>query len=390
MSLSAMNPERKYRFHLLGLVHLPVNRTFSGCAFTMKIWRLAAMLRSYGHEVFLYGAEGTDAPCTEFVQTHTVADIRQEWGAGDNRACCDGLGYDWRSLGFRHDLNTERSLLTYRFYDTCIKEIRNRARDDDFLLLTQGVYQKPISEALDLYLTCEPGIGYRGSFARFRAFESSFIQNFTYGSEHPGKCVNGHYYDRVIPNYFDAESYPFEPVKEDYFLYMGRLITRKGLETAVKTTQAIGARLVIAGQGHFDCDLDHVTINGYADPAERAWLMGRAQAVFVPTLYLEPFGGVAVEAMLCGTPAITTDFGVFPETVAHGVSGFRCHTLRDFVNAARTAHLLEPSLIRKHAERYLMSNVRHDYQQWWDDLYQLYLSAIDPNVKGWHYLPEGA
>jgi glycosyltransferase involved in cell wall biosynthesis len=399
--LEGMLPvDRPYRFHLLGLVHLPVSERFMGCAFTQKIVKLSKMLLSLGHEVFLYGAESSDAPCSEFFQTHTLQEIRDEWGSGDNRF---DIGYNWKKLGFRHDFNKTRTETTNNYYDRAAYAINKHKHRDDFLLLMQGYYQKPIADKVGLYLTIEPGIGYRGSIAPhadrkytqgpFRAFESAYLMNFTYGSENPGKSINGHYYDRVIPNYFEPKDFPFKAKKEDYFFYIGRMIHRKGVWTAVRTTEAIGAKLILAGQEDDEINVkalpSHCKFIGYVEPDERAELMGNAQAVFVPTTYLEAFGGVNVEAQLCGTPAITTNFGVFPETVVHGVTGFRCNTMIDFVDAARNAHKLNPKKIRKHAERYLTTNVRHEFHQWFDDLYQLYLSAMDPKWrgKGWSYLP---
>jgi len=380
--------QRAFRFHLIGLVHLPVSHVFAGCAFTTKIFRLSKMLLSLGHEVYLYGAQSSDAPCTEFIQTHTLKEIRETWGEGDNRPECDGLGYPWREINFKHDFNTEKTPLTKRYYDVAAAEINKRKRPDDFLLIMQGVYQKPIADAVKLWLTCEPGIGYRGSFARFRAFESAYLQNFTYGSQHPGKCINGNYYDRVVPNYFDAKDFPFRAEKEDWFFFMGRMIPRKGVWTAIKATEAIGAKLVLAGQTSPELDVSklppHCEFIGYVEPEQRADLMGRAKAVFVPTLYLEAFGGVNVEAQLCGTPAVTTNFSVFPETVLDGTTGFRCNTLDDFVWACRHAGDLDPHVIRQWAEQYLMKNVKWQFERWFDDLRALYESAIDPSKKGWH------
>lgn len=356
-----------------------------GCAFTQKIVKMSKMLLSLGHEVYLYGCEGSDAPCTAFAQTHTLAQVRQEWGDGDNRPECDGLGYQWRETGFRHDFNEERTATTRAYYQAAIEAIQAQAYEDDFLLVMQGYYQKPVADACGLWLTCEPGIGYRGSYAEYRAFESAYLRNFTYGSEHPGECINGNWYDRVIPNYFDAKDFTFCADKGDYFLYIGRLIQRKGVHVAVETCRALGARLVVAGQGTWPVEYERCEMVGYVDPPERDRLMGHARAVFVPTLYLEAFGGVAVEAQLTGTPVITTDFGVFPETVLQGVTGYRCNVLQDFVDAARRVGQLDPRTVRAHAERYLMGNVRWEYQRWFDDLYQLYLSA-HRGAKGWsHY-----
>jgi glycosyltransferase involved in cell wall biosynthesis len=391
--------DRPYRFHLLGLVHLPVSEQYMACAFTQKIVKMSKMLMSLGHEVFLYGAEGSDAPCTEFVQTHTLQEIRDQWGSGDNRF---DIGYNWKRFEFRHDFNKDRTELTKRVYETASQELNARKYEDDFILLFQGQYQKPIADNAQLYLTLEPGIGYRGSIngplpysfnGPFRAFESAYLQNFTYGSENPFKGINGDSYDRVIPNYFEPKHFPYRAKKSDYFFYIGRMIDRKGVRTAITTTQAIGASLVLAGQT--DPEIahrylpPHCKFIGYLDPEERAKWMGGAKAVFVPTKYLEAFGGTNVEAQLCGTPVITTNFGVFPETVVHGVTGFRCNNMAQFVEAARNVDKLKPNKIRKHAERYLTTNIRWEFQEWFDSLYQLYLSAKEPRWKGqgFNYIP---
>jgi glycosyltransferase involved in cell wall biosynthesis len=391
---------RPYRFHLLGLVHLPVSERYMACAFTQKIVKMSKMLLSLGHEVFLYGAESSDAPCSEFFETHTLQDIRDEWGSGDNRY---DVGYNWKKFGFRHDFNKERTKTTHKYYDNAALAINRYKYLDDFLLLFQGQYQKNIADRAGLYLTCEPGIGYRGSIrpdpkraytqGPFRAFESAYLQNFTYGSENPGQGIKGSYYDRVIPNYFEPEHFPFQHQKDDYYFYIGRMIGQKGVWTAINATRAIGAKLILAGQEDNEVPVSslppHCKFIGYVGAKERAEWLGHARASFVPTQYLEAFGGTNVEAQLCGTPVITTDFGVFPETVVHGVTGYRCSTMADFVHAARNVHKLNPKKIRRHAERYLTTNVRWEFHQWFDDLYQLYLSAHDPRWKGkgWSYIP---
>jgi len=377
------------RFHIPAYVHLPCSEKYMGCAFTQKIVKLSKMLLSLGHEVYLYGAEGSDAPCTEFIQTHSLRDIRNAWGDTTDGTISE-LGYEWKKSEFRHDFNTPRKDATNQFYRKCIAEIDKRKRADDFLLVMQGAYHRPIADKVGLWLTVEPGIGYRGSYCRFKAFESAYLQNFTYGSMHPRESVNGNYYDRVIPNYFDPKDFEFRDKKEDFFFYIGRMIGRKGVLTAVETTKHIGAKLILAGQQDPEIDVKklpyHCEFVGYLDPPERSSYLSRAKGVFVPTLYLEAFGGVNVEAQLSGTPVITTNFAVFPETVVHGVTGFCCDTLQDFVNAAKSVDSLDPKVIRKHAERYLMDNVKWEYEKWFKDLYQLYLSAVYPEIKGWHYL----
>lgn len=325
--------------HLLGLHHVPVAIEVTACAFTQKIRRLAKMLTDCGHNVTLYGAEGSKANCAEVVQAVNHSTIERAYGK-----------YSWREGFFRHDTGDEAHR---EFCDTATREIRKRLGDRDVLLATYGNYHKPIADATGI-LTVEPGIGYSGVFSRHLVFESHAWRHHIYGQL--GETC-GRWYDAVIPNTYDPSEFPYEPTKGDYFLYMGRIIPEKGVEAAVLATERIGAKLLVAGQGWHErhrlgmdyLDKPHVEYVGCLGLGERETMLGQARAAFVPTCYIEPFGGVAVEAQLCGTPAITSDFGAFPETVLHGETGFRCSTVGEFAWAAEHAGEINASRCREWA-----------------------------------------
>ena len=75
------------------------------------------------------------------------------------------------------------------------------------------------------------------------------------------------------------------------------------------------------------------------------------------------FGSVAVEAQLCGTPVICTPMGAFTETVEHGITGFRCHTLGEFMAATEAVKKLDRAAIRKRAiEKYSTQAIAPQYE----------------------------
>src|ERR1035437_4459732 len=124
---------KKYRFHLLGLAHLPVSEKYPSCAFTQKVVKFSKMMMSLGHEVFIYGAEGSDAPCTKFYQTHTLEDIRKQWGEGDDRF---EIGYNFEEKeNFKFSASGEESVVQ-KMYKIASKAINYTKKEDDFLVVT--------------------------------------------------------------------------------------------------------------------------------------------------------------------------------------------------------------------------------------------------------------
>lgn len=347
----------KYRLHLLGLAHTKTNKDFLACAYTQKVFKMAKMMTDLGHEVYHYGAEGSDLQCTEHITCVTDAEQRYSYEDFNPRS----------NSVFQFNVNDKAY---QKFNERAIEEINKRSERKDILLCSMGNIQKPIADAVDLnkILPCEMGIGYTGAFANFRVFESYFWMAYIYGYMYPDPTsCNGKYYDFVIPNYFDPDDFEFSKKKDDYYLYMGRINMRKGVHIAAQVVDNLGAKLIVAGIG----DLKDVNVSspnveyvGYADAKTRSELMKKAKAIFVPTMYCEPFGGVNVEAQFCGTPVICSDWGGFTETVIHGVTGYRCRTLDDFIWAAKNIDKLKPQDCRDWAmKNYTLQRVGKMYEE---------------------------
>ena len=357
------------RFHILGLPHTVTNKEFNACAYTAKVLKFGKMMKARGHTIIHYGHEDSDLVCDEHVTVITNEDWKIAYG-----------DYDWRKNFFKFSTD-DHAYQT--FFSNAIREVGKRKQKNDFILPFWGSGVRPICDAHPDMITVEPGIGYAGGhWARWKIFESYAIYHAYYGLDAVGTCKQD-WYDAVIPNYFDPDDFEFKEEKQDYFLFLGRVYNGKGIQVAIQATEAIGAKLIIAGQNPENLTFPpHVEFAGYADVAKRKELMSNAKGAFVPSMYIEPFGGVQVELLMSGTPTITTDWGSFTENNPHGYTGYRCHTFDQFVWAAKNIHNIDPKNCRKFAENFTLERVAPMYEEY----FQMVLDVHEG--KGWYQMHE--
>jgi glycosyltransferase involved in cell wall biosynthesis len=365
-----------FTFHVLGLPHTRTTEEFTACAFTQKVFKFCKMMTQRGHRVIHYGTEGSDPICTENVTVLSSDTWNKVYG-----------DHDFKSKWFKFDVNDEAY---QEFYRRGIEEIAKRKGKNDFILPFWGPGVRPICDAHEHdCIVVEPGIGYStGLWARWKVFESHALLHAYKGLESAQQCKMD-WYEVVIPNYFDLKDFECGPEeREDYMLFVGRVYDGKGLNVAIQVTERMGVKLKVAGQPNAPYDdpnfvwPDHVEFVGHVGVEERKKLMMNAMGSYAPSMYLEPFGGVQIENLLCGTPCITTDWGAFAENNIEGVTGYRCRTFKDFLDATRKVINKEISYkeCRKRGERFSLENVALMYEKYFEDVINVY------EKEGWYEL----
>ena len=149
--------------------------------------------------------------------------------------------------------------------------------------------------------------------------------------------VNLNLYNGVERDYNFRRQYAAD--NEKIILYVGRLVYEKGIQNLISAMPKVlnnyhDSKLIIAGKGGMIDELrdevrrlnieNKVYFTGYLNLTQVTKMYKCADVAVFPSTY-EPFGVVALEGMLSGTPVVVSDVGGLNEIVEHRVNGMKSY-----------------------------------------------------------------
>jgi glycosyltransferase involved in cell wall biosynthesis len=350
------------RLHLVGIFHTQHKASFSHCAFTGKALRFPKMMQKYGYHIIEYSNEGSESTADEKVVILDNAQFENLYGSrkksdffGDNAT----IGSDGHRL----------------FEEKLVVEMQKRIQPGDIVCHPFGHAHQILMSVFSNNRHVETGIGYPTLMPdSFRIFESYAWMHYHQGKE--GR--NGRNYEWVVPNYYDLDDWKPKYKHGEYLAFLGRITSLKGIDTIRAIADYSEYPIVLHGQGD-PSQWQHPMIEyrGPISGRKRSEFLGGARALLAPTVFTEPFCGMAVEAMLCGTPVISVNYGAMTETVQPGM-GFRCHTLQDWLDAIDDVGTLNRTFIAKTARaKYSLEACGAKYDK-------IFKQLSDLDKRGWY------
>ena len=201
--------------------------------------------------------------------------------------------------------------------------------------------------------------------------------------------------DRIdVIHHFYTPTGPALPIPEEgYALFVGRLSVEKGCMELLQAWRAMPftRKLIIAGDGPerirlqeyaASAGLTNVQFLGFVPKPQQEPLWRGAAFLVVPSIWMEPFGMVVLEAWSHGRPVVANAIGALPELITHGKTGLLVPPLQPEALASEMERLFQsPSLLQAMAQQARMELETHfSKADWVRQLEQTY-SKIFPTSK---------
>ncbi len=330
------NFDKKLRIALISTPFFTIPpKGYSGLE--MIVWDLACGLDELGHDVTIFGPEGSQATAHGHIVItgQSINTVGTNWLEEEKKSYIKYKdiitpekfdivhGHDW--FGFEYLLKINNPKL---------KVIHTQ--HGGFVWETLPPVARPNLVAISNYM---------------KLYTEQYFQQ---------KGYNVH--SEYVRNGIDLDKYPFQHKKSDNLLFVGRLSTFKQPHVAVEVARKTNHKLDIVG-GTFVDSIEYVNqldkmvendpnINIYKDTTHEFKIekMQNAKALIFPSKMGEPAGLVAVESMSCGTVVIAFNDGAISEYVIHNKTGFICNSIDEMISAVNNIDKISPVDCRHRAE----------------------------------------
>lgn len=168
----------------------------------------------------------------------------------------------------------------------------------------------------------------------------------------------------VVDNGVDLDALRPDGPRQPYALALGRICPEKGFHRALAACRLAGVPMILAGEvfpypAHERYFRDTIVplldrdrrFIGPVGLREKRRLMAAARCVIVPSEVAETSSLVAMEALACGTPVITSGAGALSDIVEHGRTGYVVADETSMATALSYVHRIDPTTCRRTAEQ---------------------------------------
>ncbi len=355
---------KRKRIHVISFANTRATDQYAHCSLTSLSRSFCRMMQLENYEILYYGKEGDDVECCELIECMSLKEFERYFCSNQDHNTHVSL----------HDSDSEGKII---FNKNVANALRERIQKPEIVIISiSGIV--PFIKEIPNAILMDAHVGHSCMLAKYNVFPSKSWRAFLYSRYNNSEVKKSHtspyWNDVVIYHYLDLNQYKLVQDKEDYAVFLGRLNFNKGVYQVITSCEELKIPLKIAGAFsaeseerkflEFCKNKSYVEYLGTIDIQEKINIVSKAKCLLCPTLYFEPFGMVAIEAMSLGTPVIATDWGGFAETVVHGKTGFLIGYHSELLNALKKVNDISPQDCREWVEaNFNMDKTVHFYDR---------------------------
>jgi len=272
--------------------------------------------------------------------------------------------------------NKEREKIFYLFDQYIISQIFKENLKEKFDI----IHIHPVDRALPfvtltktpvVYTLHDPIYPWRAKIFKMYQTKNQYFISISDAQRQPAPNLN---WAGTVYNGINLESFPFNLRPKNYFLFLGRILPRKGPHLAIQIAIKAKENLVIAGApntGRFwqkkiqpFLKRKNIKYVGFLPYGKTYKLYQEAKALLCPIQWEEPFGLTFIESMASGTPVIAFDRGSAREIIKDGKTGFVVKNIEEMIEAMKKIDQIKRGDCRALVEeKFTIERMVNDYEK---------------------------